>query len=134
MNDKLNIFQAIGQKMGWLSQRQSVLAQNIANADSPNYVPQDLKAGPFARLLARSLPPVTPVSTHGTHLGGTLPEPRPYKSDEQRRQYETAPSGNSVVLEEQMIKVAETQMDYQLMSNLYRKHMSMIRTALGRNG
>jgi flagellar basal-body rod protein FlgB len=108
------------------------LAQNIANADSPDYVPQDMKAGAFARLLARSMPPVTPVSTNPAHMRGTLGEPRPFKSDEQRRVYETAPSGNAVVLEEQLIKVAETQMDYQLMSNLYRKHLGMIRTALGR--
>jgi flagellar basal-body rod protein FlgB len=37
-----------------------------------------------------------------------------------------------VVVEEQMIKVAETQMDYQLVTNLYRKHVDMIKTAIGR--
>jgi flagellar basal-body rod protein FlgB len=38
------------------------------------------------------------------------------------------------VLEEQLVKVAETQMDYQTMTNLYRKHMQMFRIALGRGG
>ena len=132
MDGKLNIFEAIGRKMSWLGQRQSVLAENIANADTPNYTPEDMKAGPFARLLARSVKPVTPASTHPSHMNGPAASDRPAESDEQRRRYETAPSGNSVVLEEQLIKVTETQMDYQLMSNLYRKHLAMIRTALGR--
>ena len=132
MDGKLNIFEAIGRKMNWLGQRQSVLAENIANTDTPNYAPQDMKAGAFARLLARSLKPVAPASTHAAHISGPPAGGRPAESEEQRRRYETAPSGNSVVIEEQLIKVAETQMDYQLMSNLYRKHLNMIRTALGR--
>ena len=134
MDGKLNIFEAIGRKMSWLGQRQSVLAENIANADTPDYTPQDMKSGPFARMLARSVKPVTTASTHPAHITGTPNNDRPAESDEQRRRYETAPSGNSVILEEQLVKVAETQMDYQLMSNLYRKHLGMIRTALGRGG
>jgi flagellar basal-body rod protein FlgB len=56
----------------------------------------------------------------------------PFDADEQRKRYEVAPDGNSVVVEEQVIKVAETQMDYQLITNLYRKHVDMIKTAIGR--
>ncbi|MBT7747468.1 MAG: flagellar basal-body rod protein FlgB, partial [Alphaproteobacteria bacterium] len=50
----------------------------------------------------------------------------------QKDVYETSPDGNSVVLEQQLMKVTETKMDYELMTNLYRKHMGMLRTALGR--
>jgi flagellar basal-body rod protein FlgB len=132
MDGKLSIFDAIGRKMAWLTQRQTVIAENIANADSPDYAPRDLKESAFARLLMRSTAPVTPAATHNAHLDGTLAKGAEFKSDEQRRPYETAPDGNAVVIEEQLIKVAETQMDYQLMTNLYRKHLSMIRTALGR--
>lgn len=134
MDGKLNIFEAIGRKMSWLGQRQSVLAGNIANADTPDYAPQDMKSGPFARMLTRSIERVTPASTDPAHMAGTADKGRQPESEEQRRRYETAPSGNAVVLEEQLVKVAETQMDYQLMSNLYRKHLGMIRTALGRGG
>lgn len=134
MDGKLNIFQAISRKMSWLGQRQSVLAENIANADTPDYTPQDMKSGPFASMLARSVKPVTTAATHPAHMTGAPANDRPAESEEQRRRYETAPSGNSVVIEEQLVKVAETQMDYQLMSNLYRKHLGMIRTALGRGG
>ena len=48
--------------------------------------------------------------------------------------YEVAPAGNAVILEEQLMKVAETQSDFRLATNLYNKHLSMIKTALGRNG
>lgn len=133
MDGKLSLFDAIGRKMSWLTQRQTVIAENIANADTPNYAPQDMKESAFARLLRRSTAPVAPVATDGAHLPGTLAGRGEFKSDEDSRPYETAPDGNAVVVEEQLIKVAETQMDYQLMSNLYRKHLSMIRTALGRS-
>lgn len=135
MDGKLNIFQAIAKRMVWLGQRQQVLARNIANSDTPDYAPQDLKQGPFARALKHSLAAIRPASTHPDHIQGTAPgQPRPAESADQRDRFETAPSGNAVVLEEQLIKVAETQMDYQTMSNLYRKHAQMIRAALGRGG
>ncbi|MDH3597136.1 MAG: flagellar basal body rod protein FlgB [Rhodospirillales bacterium] len=135
MDGKLSIFDALARRMAWLGQREQVLAQNVANADTPDYVPQDLAHGPFARQLARRLAPVEPAATHPDHLRGAEGRAeRPADSEDQRERFETAPSGNAVVLEEQLIKVAETQMDYQTMTNLYRKHMQMIRMALGRGG
>ena len=134
MDGRLSIFEVIARRMDWLGQRQNVLAQNVANADTPGYEPQDLKDGPFGRLLASKLAPVAPASTHPSHLAGQAPVPPPSESEDQRDRFETAPSGNAVVLEEQLVKVAETQMAYQTMTNLYRKHLGMIRTALGRSG
>ena len=134
MDGKLSIFEVIARRMDWLGQRQNVLAQNIANSDTPGYEPQDMKDGPFGRLLARRLAPVAPASTHPSHLEGQPPIRPPGASEDQRDRFETSPSGNAVVLEEQLVRVAETQMDYQTMTNLYRKHLGMIRTALGRGG
>jgi len=131
MDGKLNVFQAIARKMDWLGQRQQVLAKNIANADTPDYVPQDLKGEPFRRLLTRRLETVQPATTNPMHIKIGAPSSDKFETAEQRRSYEVAPSGNAVVLEEQLIKVTQTQMDYQSMSNLYRKHLNMIRTALG---
>ena len=132
MDGKLNVFEAISRRVEWLGQRQRVLAQNIANADTPNYLPRDLKQGPFSRLVARRLTPVAPATTHPDHLTQAS---RSRRSDEpeQKMNYEAAPSGNAVVVEEQMVKVAETQMAYQTMTNLYRKHLQMMKMALGRN-
>ena len=133
MTGKINIFEALVRRMSWLGQRQQVLTQNLANADTPDYVPQDLKDGPFARLLTRRLAPVEPAATHAAHLRGAPRGPaRPADGEDQRERFETAPSGNAVVIDEQLIKVAETQMDYQTMTNLYRKHTDMLRAALGR--
>ena len=132
MDGKLSIFDAIGRKMAWLTQRQTVIAENIANADTPGYAPRDMNESAFARLLMRSVAPVTPTLTNNAHMRGTLASDSEFKVAEERRPYETSPDGNAVVLEEQIIKVGQTQSDYQLMSNLYRKHLAMIRTALGR--
>ena len=46
--------------------------------------------------------------------------------------YEVEPDGNSVVLEEQMTKASDTQINYALMVNLYRDTADMIRTSLGK--
>ena len=130
MDGKLNIFEAMGRKMSWLGQRQSVLSENIANADTPDYVPQDLKTGAFPRALATAARRVKPTATHPQHLSGIGAKKGPYDAAKQRGSYEVAPSGNAVVIEEQLVKVGQTQMHYQAMTNLYRKHLSMLRTAL----
>lgn len=131
MDGNLTLFQAIGRKMSWLTQRQAVLSENVANADTPDFMPHDMKKSAFAGMVTRRLPKVQPTATHDNHLNGGMPQKPGFDAAEQKRSYETAPSGNAVVIEEQLIKVAETQMDYQTMSNLYRKHLGMIRTALG---
>lgn len=133
MDGKINLFQAFARKMDWLGQRQAVLSQNIANADTPDFKPQDMKAGAFARLLARRVDPVTPAVTHTSHISPAAQGDPGFRSGDKGTRYETAPSGNAVVLEEQLIKVGQTQMDHQLMNNLYRKHVQMIRAALGRS-
>jgi len=130
MEGKLDIFAVIGKRMDWLNQRERVLAENIANSDTPDYVPRDLDGNKFSRLLQNQITPVAPTTTNPAHMRGTVASDSPAKSERQRNTYEASPAGNAVVLEEQMIKVSETQSAYQLMSNLYRKHMDMFRLAL----
>ncbi|HEX9792206.1 MAG TPA: flagellar basal body rod protein FlgB [Kiloniellales bacterium] len=135
MEGKFNIFDVIGKRMDWLNQRERVLANNIANSDTPQYVPRDLDGTKFARLLQSQLAPVEPVTTDRAHLNGTVVRDGPAKLNVQHETYEASPTGNAVVLEEQLIKVSETQSAFQLMTNLYRKHMDMFRIALrGPNG
>ena len=134
MEAKFNIFAVLGKRMDWLSQRQQVLAENVANADTPNYVPRDLDEAEFGRILRNQLSPMAPKATHAAHLRGTVQRGGPANSTRQKDPYETSPSGNAVILEEQLIKVTKTQSDYQMIVNLYRKHMDMVRTALGRGG
>lgn len=130
---QLGLFRLMAGKMNYLTQRQSVLAQNIANSDTPDYRPQDLRPFDFRTTLEESTT-LGATTTHASHMQGTVRPTGPARVEDVRRPYETKPSGNAVVLEEQMVKVADTAMDYEAMLNLYRKNVSMIRMALGRPG
>jgi flagellar basal-body rod protein FlgB len=128
---QMSLFRMARQQMDWLGDRQAVLAQNIANADTPNYRAKDLKALSFEREL-REVNPVRLKATSGTHLQGTVQKPDHRVEELRPREvYETNPNDNGIVLEEQVMKVSDTQMKYQLASNIYQKNMTMLRTAIG---
>ena len=127
------LFKAMNAKMGYLSDRQRVISQNIANADTPGYLPHDLTKVDFGRVLKETTGSniVRPEATQPGHLPGYREVPDA-KNREQRLTYEVAPAGNAVIIEEQMINAAQTTMDYNLMTTLYQKNVGMIKTALGR--
>ena len=134
---QLGIFQLMARKMGWLGARHSVLSENIANSDTPGYKPRDLQGFSFEELV-RPRPALAVARTSSGHLSGTAGQPaamtadgRAARPDRAESVYETQPSGNAVVLEEQMLKVAETSLDYGMVTQLYRKHMDMLRAAVG---
>ena len=129
---KLPIFSLMTKRMAWLGKRQEVLAQNIANADTPGFKPKDLKPMDFRRYLRPTAPKVQMRMTSASHLE---PMRRPARFDgaTDRTTYEVAPSGNAVVLEEQLMKVAETQVDHRLITSLYRKNISLLKMAIGRD-
>lgn len=131
---KFPLFSAIAGKLAWLSQRQQVLAQNIANADTPGYVPRDVAPVPFRDLLASGSARVSLAATSGAHLAARNAEVPSFKDAAKRLAFPLRPSSNAVELEEEMMKVADNAMQYQLVTNLYRKHLNLIRIALGRNG
>ena len=125
------LFALLSSRAAWLGARHSVLAQNLANADTPGFRPGDLV--PFERALKTAGQTPTPelARTAAGHLAGVA-TPRPMNPRNGRVQsWEVAPSGNGVILEEQMEKLARTQLDHQLVSSLYGKHIAMLRTALG---
>ena len=68
--------------------------------------------------------------TSAMHISATR-EAQRFREDKSRHTYETTPTGNAVVLEEQLTKISETQADHRLASNLYTKQLEMIRMALG---
>lgn len=129
----LGLFKLMSRKMDWLTQRQEVISQNVANADTPEYKGRDLKPFNFRDALADSRR-LTPTATSPTHLQGTVPAGGSNKEQRVRNPYETAPDGNNVVVEEQMIKLSQTSMDYQTITNLYRKQVGLLKTAIGRGG
>jgi flagellar basal-body rod protein FlgB len=129
---QLALFRLVSERIGYTSQRQAVLAENVANADTPGYRPNDLE--PFSAHLAREThEPLRMAATSPQHLapaGGA----EPVNAEAARDVYEVAPSGNEVVLEQQMMEMGGNARDHQLALNLYRKHAAMIRTALGQSG
>lgn len=130
----LPVFQALRDKMQWHQTRQSVLAENIANADMPGYQSQDLKEFKFQSMVqsASATAASGPVRTDPHHL--TLSASSQTASPQDTSSFERTPDGNSVVLEEQMMKVAQNQMDYQLATNLYTRGLGLLRTAIKRSG
>lgn len=127
---KIPLFQMITKRMGWLSERQKVIAENVANADTPEYRPRDMKAFDFRNFLKEGSTKLKLATTAEQHIA-----PRSTERFEVRRDakpFENTPSNNKVVLEEQMMKMAETQADYQMTTNLYSKHVALIKSALGR--
>ncbi|MCP5366020.1 MAG: flagellar basal body rod protein FlgB [Hyphomicrobiales bacterium] len=130
--NKLTLFGMVKKRLAWLAQRQEVVAQNIANADSPGYRPKDLRAFQFRELVRREGAELNMAVSQPGHQGGRRKRIRDFAEETERRPFETAPAGNAVILEEQMGKLNETGAAHKLTSELYKKHLNMIRIAIGK--
>ncbi|HNQ92149.1 MAG TPA: flagellar basal body rod protein FlgB [Alphaproteobacteria bacterium] len=132
--ENIGLFQAMSAKMNYLAERQKVISQNVANADTPGYTSQDLNKVDFGRMVDKITQDHKSISLATSEAGHMLPPNQaiPAKEGKNKTPYEVAPDGNAVVLEEQMIRASQNQMDYSLMINLYRNNVDMMRTALGR--
>lgn len=130
--ENLGLFQALGAKMSYLDQRQRVLSQNIANANTPNYKPQDLTKVDFGTVLkdVTSSNVLRPETTNPQHMPAAS-EIRSPDERKMKKTYDVVPTGNAVILEEQMVNSAQNVTDYNLMTSLYQKNVGMIRTAIG---
>ena len=119
-------------RLGWLDERQRVIAENVANADTPGFVGRDLKQPTdFAAAMARG-GGLQMVRTNAAHIA---PAGTPVRFDATKApDSETTLDGNSVVVEEQMLKMAESRMAYDAAIGFYQKSMSMIRLAAKRPG
>jgi flagellar basal-body rod protein FlgB len=131
--NNLKLFQMAMAKMDWASQRQKVLAQNVANADTPDYKEHDLKKLDFKKVLQETVP-VRVARTDARHQPGTIPEQQKFRTRAERRTFEESPDGNKVVVEEQMQKVGDTRSEYTTAVTLIQAQMRMFKTALDRGG
>jgi flagellar basal-body rod protein FlgB len=123
---------ALRTRMQWHQQRQRVLAENIANSDTPNFKPRDLVEPKFNA-------PVSPGGVTGalamvrTDPGHMTASGGGNDAFADRKMFtETRPAGNSVSMEDEMMKVAANQMDYQAATTLYSKSLGLIKTAIGK--
>lgn len=120
---------ALRTSMQWHQQRQRVLAENVANADTPNYQPQDLVRPTAEALAAGAKPGLTMVRTNAAHISFANGDAG---FAGRKDGVETRPSGNAVSLDEEMLKVAQNQMDYQAATSLYSRSLGLLKTAIGK--
>lgn len=120
-----------GERMRWLTQRQSVLAQNVANANTPDYAAQDLRALDFRTALRETQSSLRLAQVDGESVvAGNNTDA--YRIQRNRAPYEVTPDENGVILEEQVLKLNQTQGDYQLATQIFRKYGQLYNIALGR--
>ena len=132
MLNGIGLFKGIMAKMDWLDQNQRVIAQNVANADTPGYRSQSLEKPDFASMLntggqggaaklhMASTDEGKTIGAAGMKLGNA-------SSKADKVKYEASPDENAVVLEEQLFRANQNNMDYQLATNLYRRNAGMLR-------
>ena len=126
---QIPIFSMLRTRMQWHQERQQLLAENVSNANTPQFKPRDL-APPD---LNRGQPPaaVTMARTSSNHIDGVGAGAAQFQLD-RRGDFEVRPAGNAVNLEDEMLKVAANQMDYQAATALYVRGLGLIKTALGK--
>lgn len=130
MYDKLTLVNLAQSRMDWVARRQEVLSENIANANTPKFIPQDLKPYNFKDALGEAVPSVGIKATNASHI---VPQMRDeQKVVDSKKTFESSPDGNAVVLEEQMAKVGEAKTSYEMAANLFQRQFKLIRLALGK--
>jgi flagellar basal-body rod protein FlgB len=135
---QMSVFSLMKARLQMLGERQKVIAQNVANVSTPGYVPSDINQDTFAAAMQRmagqghgagGLARTAMAATQAGHMapahGPTMPGISTTKSPDS----ETTLDGNAVVVEEQMMKIAETRMDFETMVGLYQKSLGLLRLA-----
>ncbi len=118
--------------MAWNEARQKLLAENVANAETPGYRGRDLAEFNFGEMVSKSrVNSISAVTTQPGHIAINRTDGGQFNA-RSLNNFEITPDGNGVVLEEEMMKVAANQMDYQAATSLYTRSIKLIRTALGR--
>jgi flagellar basal-body rod protein FlgB len=125
---KIGLFDVAEKRLAWTAQRQSVLAGNIANANTPGFQARDIES--FASVLSGT-GPVEPVRTQPSHLAGTAPSGLASLTTNPPRA--RVLDGNTVALDQQLTKVADTETTQALVTTVWKKYMGMFSMALGRS-
>jgi flagellar basal-body rod protein FlgB len=123
------ILSMLRERMEWHQERQRVLAENVANADTPNYRARDLAPPDFSHEI--QLASLALDSTNPLHITAPASSGTAFATDSSGR-YEIRPRGNSVTHEDEMMKVASNQMDYEAVTSLYTRSLALIKIAIGK--
>ena len=123
------ILAMLRERMEWHQERQRVLAENVANADTPNYRAKDIAPPDFQNEMqtaSLNLDRTDPAHFVGGGGSGSM-----FTADSNGH-YAVRPRGNSVTHEDEMMKVANNQMDYEAVTSLYTHSLSLIKLAIGK--
>ncbi len=131
INTSLDLGQMLETKMQYDGERQKVLAQNIASIDVPGYKAQDLVPLDFKNALAAETSKISVMTTSPMHLNGAKAYNQRFLTTDIKNPFEVKSTGNTVVVEEQMMKVTQNATDYQMSTNLYKKIGNLFKEALG---
>jgi len=139
------IFAMLKGRLGYLADRQKVIAENVANANTPGYIARDLKPFTFQAQVQAASQTATPGVAQAGALAVTNPahlqpksasgasSPAGMKPVKAKDSEETL-DGNGVVLEDQMIKLTNARMDYDAAISFYQSSMNMLKTAIRKPG
>jgi flagellar basal-body rod protein FlgB len=124
---------ALRTKMQWHQERQKVLADNVANSDTPGFRPSDLVAPKFDKIGGPSasgpMGTLPMMKASGTNI---IPTGTSSFSGNSRGAYETRPSANAVNLEDEMMKSSSNSGDYAAVTALYTRSLGLLKTAIGK--
>jgi flagellar basal-body rod protein FlgB len=121
------ILSMLRERMQWQQARQQVLAENVANADTPDYQAKDLAPLDFSQELKAAALPM--VRTNPGDIAAASDSTSRFASGGEGP-YEIRPRGNAVSHEEEMMKVASNQMDYEAATEMYTHSLNLIKLAV----
>ena len=102
------------------AERHSVIAENIANANTPGYKAKDLES--FGEAFAR-----------GSALSKVGDNKSPFRTETVSAKGAASPNGNTVSIEDQMFRSSTASRDHDTALTIYSKALTMLRTSLGGN-
>jgi len=127
----LNINDMLELKMHYDGERQRVLAENIASKDIPGFQAHDLAPLDFKNVLTAQTSKISLAVTSPAHFTGMKPGTQTFVSTRQKDSFDVNLTGGNVSIEQQMMKVTQNAMDFQMSSTLYKKISNLFKEALG---
>jgi flagellar basal-body rod protein FlgB len=135
--DAIPLFSMLKSRLGYENQRQKLIGQNVANADTPGFSPQDLNSFTVPASMGGAggeLKMVQPATTDPGHMSSLPMKPNSQWKVITAGDSETTLNGNQVVLEDEMAKMSESRMDFEAALGFYQKSLAMLQLAGRRPG
>lgn len=123
MFENLDIFRMAESMAVHAGKRQALIAQNVANSDTPGYKPLDIK--PFSEIMQQAQQGGTLTQDH---LGTTITQLEPFKVNDGG----DSPNGNGVSVEREIMKSVDASRQHDQALAIYKSALTIMRASLGR--